>query len=813
MGACKVRVLTFLSCLSLAMMSFAADQPASTPNSDPVYQQLRNATIGSEAVSVNNLVLKRDAGTFTFKSGTFSFLAPVNGKVTGAVFTGDGVFRLEPPLASEQNLLSVLTKSSDKGMWERFSTVVLRFTDDSYEEIKKGGTAASAPAGNAMGALHESQDNARKKLKTNFDARILQDVLSSDRSGLFLAFIDGKNYSSKMLYCIDPHGCNFVAPEEVALLIYDENKFGIWAAFHFSEEYGLGVAKGTQENTPFDVETQNLSTQIDRNGYLHGDALATIVPQVNDLRAVGLNLYPTLRVRNVTDANGNPLPFIQEDKDRDSDFWVILPKGAHVGEKFQVHTVYDGKDAVITTGSGNFYPVARDDWYPNGRFGRYSNYEMKFKTPKKVQLVGTGALVSQNNEGDQNVTVWKSEAPLAVAGFNLGDYKRMEQKEEQNGYLIEGYANKEPPDFVREIKGVADQDQLTHTHQTTGLTMGTMDTTLMMKKPMAEAQLSTLLYSSYFGALPYKRIAMTQQTACTYGQSWPNLIFMPICSFFDSTVRHQLGLDDTRGYWKTVAAHEVAHQWWGHTVGFNSYRDQWMSEGFAEFSASLFVQMIMKNQDEFLKLWKDQLELMTDRNKEGFRAVDVGPLTGGYRLNTARTGFDITRRLIYPKGAFVLHMLRMMMYDNRTGDAKFKEMMHDFVQTYYNKPASTEDFKAIVEKHMLPGMNLDGDGKMDWFFNEYVYGTAIPEYRIEQSIGTGENAFVGRVKITQANVDDNFRMLVPLYVELADGKIVRLGAAKMQGNKTIEQTIPLNTPEKPRRFILNYYYDVLGTGY
>jgi len=325
--------------------------------------------------------------------------------------------------------------------------------------------------------------------------------------------------------------------------------------------------------------------------------------------------------------------------------------------------------------------------------------------------------------------------------------------------------------------------------------------------------LAMSLYTNYFGPVPFKRVAMTQQTACTFGQSWPNLIYLPICSFFDSTVRHQLKLDDTRGYWKTVAPHEVAHQWWGHAVGFNSYRDQWMSEGFSEFSASLFVQVIQKNNAEFIKLWKDQLELITERNKEGFRAIDVGPLTSGYRLDNSRTG-DIYRRLIYPKGSFVLHMLRMMMWDNQTGDKAFREMMHDFVTTYYNKAASTEDFKAIVEKHMLPGMNLEGNGKMDWFFNEYVYGTSLPDYRLEQSVSPGENgAFKIRIKITQANVDDNFRMLVPIYLELADGRIVRMGSANLVGNKVMEQTVPLNIAQAPKRALINYYYDVLATGY
>ena len=73
-----------------------------------------------------------------------------------------------------------------------------------------------------------------------------------------------------------------------------------------------------------------------------------------------------------------------------------------------------------------------------------------------------------------------------------------------------------------------------------------------------------------------------------------------MCYFFDTTVRHQLGMDyGDRGYWKVVTPHEVAHQWWGHTVGFDSYRDQWMSEGFAEMSAStLSLAVIAKSPAE-----------------------------------------------------------------------------------------------------------------------------------------------------------------------------------------------------------------------
>src|SRR5207245_9406993 len=95
---------------------------AKAPNSDPMYQQLRNIGLSGETASANNLVLKRDAGEFTFKTGVFQFLAPVNGKVTGAVFVGTGSFSMVPPLWSEKRSLSSLTK--EQAIHEEFSTVV-----------------------------------------------------------------------------------------------------------------------------------------------------------------------------------------------------------------------------------------------------------------------------------------------------------------------------------------------------------------------------------------------------------------------------------------------------------------------------------------------------------------------------------------------------------------------------------------------------------------------------------------------------------------------------------------------------------------
>jgi hypothetical protein len=68
------------------------------------------------------------------------------------------------------------------------------------------------------------------------------------------------------------------------------------------------------------------------------------------------------------------------------------------------------------------------------------------------------------------------------------------------------------------------------------------------------------------------------------------------------------------------------------------------------------------------------------------------------------------------------------------------------------------------------------------------------------------------LKVTQSNVDGHFRVLVPIYLELADGRMVNLGRARLAGNTSVEQKVPLNgLKEKPRRAVLNYNDDVLAS--
>ena len=130
---------------------------------------------------------------------------------------GDGKLLLDPPVASERASLSVLTKENDYN--ETFDHLVLRFADGTHDELKSAGKPGAASCDPAL--LRKSTRAMRKELSYNLDARILQDVISSEPGGLFVALGHGKRHDGKSLCTIDPHGAPGVYPEEISLETYN----------------------------------------------------------------------------------------------------------------------------------------------------------------------------------------------------------------------------------------------------------------------------------------------------------------------------------------------------------------------------------------------------------------------------------------------------------------------------------------------------------------------------------------------------------------------------------------------------------------
>ncbi|HXJ17495.1 MAG TPA: hypothetical protein VNM68_09895, partial [Candidatus Polarisedimenticolia bacterium] len=165
----------------------------------------------------------------------------------------------------------------------------------------------------------------------------------------------------------------------------------------------------------------------------------------------------------------------------------------------------------------------------------------------------------------------------------------------------------------------------------------------------------------------------------------------------------------------------------------------------------------------------------------------------------------------YAKGAYVLLMLRSLMYEDqgpdKNKDQAFIDMMHDFMESYRNSPASTESFKAIAERHMTKPMDLQQNGRLDWFFSEWVYGTQVPRYQFKYDVEPGDKGtFRVRAEITQSEVDDHFAMLVPVFADFGSG-MVRLGQVELVGNS--KRTAVFLLARRPKKVALNAFKDIL----
>ena len=143
----------------------------------------------------------------------------------------------------------------------------------------------------------------------------------------------------------------------------------------------------------------------------------------------------------------------------------------------------------------------------------------------------------------------------------------------------------------------------------------------------------------------------------------------------------------------------------------------------------------------------------------------------------------------------------------RQSDQAFIDMMHDFIDTYRNTPASTESFKLIVEKHMTKEMDLQrmvtwtgfsGNGYMARRFRATPSNMSLSRPKVAKSESTP--------RLPQSEVDENFAMIVPVYANFGNG-MVRLGQIPIAGNSTRKVDFVLD--QQPKKVALNAYKDIL----
>jgi aminopeptidase N len=193
-------------------------------------------------------------------------------------------------------------------------------------------------------------------------------------------------------------------------------------------------------------------------------------------------------------------------------------------------------------------------------------------------------------------------------------------------------------------------------------------------------------------------------------------------------------------------AREVAYQWWGQAVGLKSFDDAWLSQGLAQYSSVLYRES-QQTPAEFLGTVSEILELALAFEQEA--SIARAPA----QLNDQSPAY---RSVIFYKGAYVYHMLR-----STIGDDKFFNLIRSYYSTYKGQNTGIDEFEALAEK--TAGSNLRG------FFGLWVDSTGVPEFKTEyQIIRTKEGKFKVRGTVRQ-NID-SFRGPVEIALEAEGGR-------------------------------------------
>jgi hypothetical protein len=626
-----------------------------------VYSQLRQLRLGEQSAVAENFVWRREAGTFRFRDGRFSFAAPVGGRVVAAVFIGQASFELNPPTPIARRQISRFTREAK--LEDSFRKAVFFFTDDSWAELGKLVQVAAAGDSQAAGKLLESAQrkyaesfngwwaNSRKGnfAMRNVPARMLADLTDLSSRGFFLADFEGERYGN-LLYHVswnrDPVVLpGFATDEEVILVHYQrDNYYEWWGGFHREDEYRRS-AFPEHRALVARCHRERLEAEISPDNRLSAAAELEVQVPGGSVRLLPLNLEGVLRIESLTDAAGNNLRFIQEARELDSDPWVILSETPAANRvynlrlRYQEDSTHDSR-IIHQQGAGLYYVTARESWFPSfGDFDDRTQFSLSFRSPKKFKFVATGRMTQSEKKGDFFQTRWESEIALGVVGFNYGDF--VEGVKSDANLSVTAYSGKEVPDELKGLQAAIDMAELSQGtgHMSNlagrlGIPTEGFNTSRLVGYAAEVSFQALKLFESYFGLLPFKNVSVTEQPVRGYGQSWPTLIFLPYDSLLDATTRHGLRLQDTaeaREFYNIVAVHEMAHQWWGHLVGWKTYHDQWLSEGFAEFSAALFLRKF--DPKKWNGFWELKKKWLLSSNQAGHRPTDVGPLWLNYQLN------------------------------------------------------------------------------------------------------------------------------------------------------------------------------------
>jgi aminopeptidase N len=375
------------------------------------------------------------------------------------------------------------------------------------------------------------------------------------------------------------------------------------------------------------------------------------------------------------------------------------------------------------TVSQTYFPRSTETWYPrHGQLSR-SKYQISMLHRKKDRVVTIGEFVTEGPApGTDNdlVTEFRMAQSVALASFAVGPY-------EIHRDIAKQVSGKQLPLEFYSMPG----------------------TRLPIKEDFILAEMNNCVrfFSETFGEYPYPLFRGVFHPFA-FGQGFPTTIMIPDTDYAD---------------FKTFSfiAHETSHQWWGNQVLWRSYRDQWLSEGFAEYSGMLYAQFRDKTKSEKQLIeWARQDLKSPPVTPTGIgkgRLIDVGALVMGSRVENRETQGAYVA-LTYKKGALVLRMMHFLFTDPQTGNGQpFFTLMSDFVRRYSGASASAEDFFDMANERVqnTPIARQFGYKDLNWFYRQWVAQAYLPSYDLSYRFeATADGGALLKGKISQSGIPE-----------------------------------------------------------
>ena len=789
------RVWTFALLVVLLVAGVLLPIPSQgqqSPDALELLEQLNHITLDrTQVYALRDARITRDRMSMFFNRGFVAFLTKTQGATTGAVFSGEGEILMIPPNPVEKRNLDKFTNAPI--MEEKFVSAFMRFTDQTAQELL---AASQKPDPDDLEQVDQFLQEWAPPAPVGdlgTSVRILADLLSDRSRPYFRARVQGESLG--VFEVVDDErlaeAFSIGAQGKAESRVFTD----LWCSFptRTSEARMPLLLRG-----PVKPLSYTLDTRILPDHSLQGRAELQLESLSARDRLISFGLSRWLTVSGVEDERGQRMVVIQgpvlgeppgEVRAYD-EVSVVLAQPYPVGQRFRLIFKYQGH-VIVDVGNGVLFVGARGSWYPNLNFGFPARYDLTFHYPEKLVLVATGTPVEEKTSGGWSESRWHSDGVFRVAGFNLGPYVSTARNAGKTRVIV--YATREAESSLERKHAQATAPPIVMPEIRTW-EMGPLHVMKVAPSPLTPSALldnvaetaarAVEYYSGLFGAFPYPHLAISQIPG-DFGQGWPELVYLPTLTFLAKSDRSEMGLAKGRGdpLGPVVVAHEVAHQWWGNLLGWQTYHDQWLSEGLASYAAALYLAHQKDGDQQFRDLMRLYKQDLLAKTKEGNTIESGGPIWLGQRLSNSLDPQGYSN-IAYKKACWVLHMLRGLMTDPKTGsDERFFRMLGDFVSVHRGQSVSTEDFIHHAEKSMTVASDLERNHKLDWFFGEWVYGTGIPSYRIETEVRQlAADKFLVQGSITQGDVPEGFEMLVPVVALYAKDKRVALGRVAVSEN-------------------------------